>query len=123
MKIGLIGEDPYDTDSIKNLLTQKYPYRFIPILKNLRGTQLDSPKAGKLLKIELKTNFPGNPMFKREPKEYLKTQTRKSRRKFDVFENPSIFKKLRIEKVIKNCPYFKNFIITFEQKVAKVDNF
>lgn len=74
MKIGIIGEDPYDT---------------------------------------------GNPMFKTKPKEYLKAQTRKSRKKFEVSENPAIFEKLRIETVIKNCPYFKTFIIAFEQKTAR----
>ncbi|HLP48575.1 MAG TPA: hypothetical protein VK469_21725, partial [Candidatus Kapabacteria bacterium] len=55
MKIGIIGEDPYDTDAIRNLLAQKYAYQFQPILKNIRGDQLNSPKTAKLLKIELKT--------------------------------------------------------------------
>jgi hypothetical protein len=187
MKIGIIGEDPYDTGAIRNLLAQKYEYQFRPILKKIRGDQLNSPKTGKLLKIELKANhypiiiyirdldgletetrkkekvvkwfnelnalhkkngilllniyelealiladievfnslfgtrinFTGNPMFKAEPKKYLKVQTRKSRRTFEVSENPAIFKKLRIETVIKNCPYFKTFIIDFERKAAR----
>jgi hypothetical protein len=187
MKIGIIGEDPYDTEAIRNLLAQKYAYRFQPILKNIRGDQLNSPKTAKLLKIELKTNhypiiiynrdldgletetrkkekvvkwfnglnalhketgilllhiyelealiladieafntmfgtqinFTGNPMFKAKPKEYLKAQTRKNWKKFEVSENPAIFEKLRIETVIKNCPYFKTFIIAFEQKTVR----
>jgi len=43
-----------------------------------------------------------DPMFKQEPKEYLKAQTRKSRRKFDVSENPAIFKKLPLFQSLHN---------------------
>ncbi|MCP5046270.1 MAG: DUF4276 family protein, partial [bacterium] len=64
-------------------------------------------------------NFTGNPMYKEKPKEYLKEQTRKNRRKFGVSENPFVFKSLRIERVIKNCPYFKEFIIDFEKRVPQ----
>jgi hypothetical protein len=53
MKVGIIGEDPYDTTAIKNLLSRKYPYQFKPILKQVRGHQLDSAKSLRLLKIEL----------------------------------------------------------------------
>lgn len=188
MRIGIIGEDPYDTNVIKNLLSREYPFQFKPILKNIKGDQLSSQKTKRLLKIELKSstyhiiiytrdldgletetdkienvsnwfndldalskstgilllniyelealiladidtfnslfgtriNFRGNPMFKREPKEYLKTQTRKCRRKFNVSENPLIFKNLRIEALIKNCPYFKEFITTFEKSTQYV---
>lgn len=186
MKIGIIGEDPYDTTAVKNLLSRKYPYQFKPILRQIKGDQLDSTKTKRLLKIELKSdayavviytrdldgletetkkiqkisrwfegldalnkntgilllniyelealiladietfnrlfgtrlNFTGNPMYKKEPKEYLKEKTRKCRRKFDVSENPEIFKSLRIEKLIRNCTYFKDFIISFEKEVS-----
>ena len=56
MKIGIIGEDPYDTTAIKNLLSGKYPYQFKPILRNIKGGHLDSAKTKRLLKIELKCN-------------------------------------------------------------------
>jgi hypothetical protein len=187
MKVGIIGEDPYDTTAIKNLLSRKYPYQFKPILKQVRGHQLDSAKSRRLLKIELmdnaypviiynrdldgletetqkkekvfnwfkkmdslntnigilllniyelealiladidtfnrlfgtRVNFTGNPMYKKEPKEYLKEQTRKCRRKYDVSENPAIFKLLRTEEWIKNCLYFKEFIIIFDKKIKE----
>lgn len=185
MVIGIIGEDPYDTTAIKNLLLQKYSFRFKPILKQVRGAQLDSAKTRRLLKIELKSNdytliiytrdldgletelqkkeklvkwfegldalnknngilllniyelealiladietfnklfdtrinFTGNPMYKENPKEYLMAQTRKSKRTFDVSENPLVFKKLRLDEVRENCPYFKEFIDAFERKI------
>ncbi len=54
MKIGIIGEDPYDTNAIKNLLSQKYSFQFVPILKQIRGDQLNSAKTQRLVNIELK---------------------------------------------------------------------
>ncbi len=54
--IGIIGEDPYDTEAIANLLASRYSLRFKPILKNIKGTQLTSPKTRRLLKIELQSN-------------------------------------------------------------------
>lgn len=54
MKIGLIGEDPYDTESIKILLERKHPgvFRFKHLLRNLKGCHLDAKKAGLLLSKE-----------------------------------------------------------------------
>lgn len=184
--IGIIGEDPYDTAAIKNLLSQKYSHRFKPILKQIKGDQLYSRKTLKLLKIELKhTHYPiiiyikdldglesekgkrerifnwfntlnsvnnnsgmlllniyelealilsdietfnktfgtrltftGNPMLIEEPKEYLKRQTRKCKRQYDVSDNPALFKKLSIEKLIEKCRYFKEFISDFDSKTT-----
>ena len=47
IKIGLVGEDPNDTDSIKNLLEKKYKKRvqFITLLKRINGYQLDNNKV------------------------------------------------------------------------------
>src|ERR1017187_3592173 len=43
MKIGLVGEDPNDTSSIKNLLRKKYPkVEFINISGGQRGFRLDN---------------------------------------------------------------------------------
>ena len=55
IKIGLIGEDPSDTVSIKNLLKQEYDIIFEPVLKRITGSQLDSIKYERLLITELKT--------------------------------------------------------------------
>jgi hypothetical protein len=54
INIGLIGEDPNDTSSIKNLLDSEYKHKakFIPLAKNIKGHQLDNPKLKKVLKIE-----------------------------------------------------------------------
>lgn len=53
-KVGLIGEDPNDTRSIKHLLEQQYSglVSFSPMLKNIRGSQLDSKKILRSLSIE-----------------------------------------------------------------------
>lgn len=56
IKIGLVGEDPNDTASIDNLISPYYKQKgvkFIPLLKNIRGYQLDSiDKVKRALKIE-----------------------------------------------------------------------
>lgn len=57
IKIGIIGEDPNDTISVKNILSKKYEnINFIPLLKNITGGQLDSlNKVNRMLEIEYKT--------------------------------------------------------------------
>lgn len=53
--VGLIGEDPYDKQSIKNLLSKKYQeVNFKPILKSITGGGLDSPKTARAITQELK---------------------------------------------------------------------
>ncbi len=54
-RIGLVGEDPNDTASIKNLLAQKFGQQvfFKPLLKNIRGHQLDNNSTERSLKAEL----------------------------------------------------------------------
>ena len=69
--------------------------------------------------FDTRLSFSGNPMYKTNPKEYLRSQTLKCRRRFDVSENPTVFKSLRIEKLIDNCPYFKEFIVKFEKEVQR----
>ncbi|MCP4213156.1 MAG: DUF4276 family protein [bacterium] len=54
--IGLIGEDPYDTDSITNLLSKRYANCiFKPILRTLKGSHLDTLKTMTMLKKESKS--------------------------------------------------------------------
>lgn len=62
VKIGLVGEDPNDTYSLKNLLLKKYKgeVQFFPLVKGIKGYQLDNPKVKRALPIEFsskKCNF------------------------------------------------------------------
>lgn len=54
VKVGLVGEDPNDTLSIKNLLEKRYKRRvqFYPLAKGIKGHQLDNPKIKRSLPIE-----------------------------------------------------------------------
>ena len=54
IRVGLVGEDPYDTLSIKHLLEKRYNKRvqFYPLVKGIKGHNLDAPKIKKLLPIE-----------------------------------------------------------------------
>src|SRR5438046_1173617 len=56
IKIGLIGEDPNDTSSIKNLLHKKYSNRiqFYPLARRIKGYHLDSKKIKNILPIEFR---------------------------------------------------------------------
>lgn len=56
-RIGLVGESPNDTLSIKNLLSRNYrQYQFIQLGRNIRGCQLDSPPFFKIIVAEADTN-------------------------------------------------------------------
>lgn len=56
LRIGLIGESEYDREALKNLLGRYYgeKLQFSPLLKRVRGTQLDQEKTRDLLEEELK---------------------------------------------------------------------
>lgn len=56
IRVGLIGEDPNDTQSIKNLLSRKYgDLHFHPMLKGVKGHQLDHVKTARAIAQEMKT--------------------------------------------------------------------
>lgn len=55
MKIGLIGENPNDTDAIAALLKKQHKHDYIAVLKRRTGDQLENDKFSKLLQTELKT--------------------------------------------------------------------
>lgn len=58
MKVGLIGENPNDTDAIAILLRKQHKHDYISVLKRRTGGQLDNDKFTKLLKSELsRSNF------------------------------------------------------------------
>ncbi|WP_395053198.1 hypothetical protein [Flavobacterium sp.] len=61
MKIGLVGEAPNDTQSIKNLLEKKYPkenFNFFFMLNNINGSMLDNDKITGLLRKEFEFEKP-----------------------------------------------------------------
>jgi hypothetical protein len=53
MKVGLIGENPNDTDAIAVLLRKRHNHNYVSVLKRRKGGQLDNDKFTKLLKTEL----------------------------------------------------------------------
>jgi hypothetical protein len=67
-KIGLIGEDPNDTDAIKNLLLKKFPskFQFVQLIKNKKGYQLDNERVSQSLKIEYIDKKPNHIIFIRD---------------------------------------------------------
>lgn len=57
ISVGLVGEDPHDTISIKNLLNQRYKRDIVfkPLASRIRGYQLDNPKIARSLHAEWNT--------------------------------------------------------------------
>lgn len=50
MRIGLIGEAPHDTESVKYLLLKRYPsIEFVPLISDIRGADLESQKVKHIL--------------------------------------------------------------------------
>ena len=50
MRIGLVGEAPHDTESIKHLLLKRYPsIEFVPLISNIRGCELENQKVKHIL--------------------------------------------------------------------------
>jgi hypothetical protein len=67
MTIGLIGEAPNDTSSIKNLLSRKYTdITFKTLLNNIHGSQLDNQKTKHLLRKEFEWEKPDAVIFVRD---------------------------------------------------------
>lgn len=54
--IGILAEDPYDTNAIINLLSRSYNKKYKVLLRNLRGSQLDYNKSERLLIKEISAN-------------------------------------------------------------------
>jgi hypothetical protein len=54
IRVGLVGEDPNDTLSIKNLLEKRYKgkVQFYQLARRVMGYQLDNPKIKRSLPIE-----------------------------------------------------------------------
>ncbi len=60
IKIGLIGEDPNDTNAIANLLKQKHNdgFSYVTISQHKRGGQILNPTSVKSYNIEIKSKLP-----------------------------------------------------------------
>lgn len=69
MKIGLVGEAPNDTESMKNLLIKRYPvekFNFFSMLQIINGSNLDSQKTKRFLRIEFEQQKPDIVIFIRD---------------------------------------------------------
>lgn len=56
IRVGLVGEAPHDTESIKLLLEKRYPsISFIPLLNNITGDQLEEQKTKHILAKEFES--------------------------------------------------------------------
>jgi hypothetical protein len=67
-KIGLVGEDPNDTLSLRNLLAGKYPaaFQFKQLIRNKKGYQLNNARTDAALKIEFEDYKPDYVLFIRD---------------------------------------------------------
>jgi len=84
MKIGLVGEAPNDTNSIQYLLEKKYPepeYVFVSMLDRIPGSNLDSQKTKRLLRIEYESKSPDLIVFIRDLDSLKSDKTQLHKRK------------------------------------------
>lgn len=67
-KIALVGENPLDTEAIRNLLEQKYKeeIEYIFLVKNLRGSYLDNKKTFDMVRLEYYSEMPDIVIFIRD---------------------------------------------------------
>ena len=69
VKVGLVGESPNDTESIKNLLLKKYSLdniQFTTLLNGLNGSKLDAQKTKRNFRREYETLKPDIIIFIRD---------------------------------------------------------
>lgn len=84
MKIGLVGEAPNDIQSIKNLLLKRYTdkkYEFVFMLQRINGSNLDSQKTKRFLRVEFETQKPDIVIFIRDLDAVLPNKTKIYERK------------------------------------------
>jgi hypothetical protein len=66
-KIGLVGEDWNDKESVKNILGRKFrSHQFLHFLKHVGDTQLGGPKAARMLRVEFGSEAPSVVVFIRD---------------------------------------------------------
>ncbi len=67
MKIGLVGEAPNDTQSIQNILIKKFSeFNYVFMLDRINGSNLDSQKTKRFLRIEYESKKPDIVIFIRD---------------------------------------------------------
>ncbi|TAF73618.1 MAG: hypothetical protein EAZ53_12260 [Bacteroidetes bacterium] len=69
IRIGLVGEAPNDTDAIINLLSKRYSFdrfEYITLIDMFHGSELDSKKAKRFLRIEFEDKQPQIVIFIRD---------------------------------------------------------
>lgn len=67
MTIGLVGEAPNDVNSVHNILSQKYNLlKYVNLLNNINGSQLESQKTKRFLRIEYEEKKPDLVIFIRD---------------------------------------------------------
>lgn len=82
MKIGLVGEAPNDTLSIKNLLEKRYTdFEFVSMLQIINGSNLDSQKTKRFLRIEYQLQKPNIVIFIRDLDSILPNKSKLYERK------------------------------------------
>lgn len=84
MRIGLVGEAPNDTESMKNLLIKRYPiekFNFFSMLQIINGSSLDSQKTKRFLRIEFEQQKPDVVIFIRDLDASLKNREKLYERK------------------------------------------
>ena len=96
IKIGLVGESPNDTQSIQNLLGEEYTssdYEFYFLLDRINGSQLDSQKTKRFLRIEFENKNPDLVIFIRDLDSILPNKLKKAERQLYFSSSNSVVDK------------------------------
>ena len=131
MKIGLVGEAPNDTQSIKNLLLKRYldeKFEFVFMLQRFNGSNLDSQKTKRFLRIEFESQKPDIVIFIRDLDSILPNKIKLYERKnYFTASNSVVNKKgihllhiYEIEALI--LADIETFNKIYNTKVKKIDN-
>lgn len=87
MKIGLVGEAPSDTDSIKNILNKRFPgNEYIELIRGVTGSNLDNPRIKGAIRKEFEQKKPQLVIFIRDL-DSLKTDKNKLNARKEYFES------------------------------------
>src|SRR5690349_9849381 len=89
--IGLVGEDPNDTQAIINLLQPVYGAKVIfkPLIKRIKGFQLDNERVSKIITLESKEKKCKYVVFIRDL-DGFKSQGEKVKKKLEWFKQLNI---------------------------------
>jgi len=93
IKIGLVGEAPGDTDSIRNLLRKRFDekrFEYHTLIRNIRGSQLDNQKTKRLLRIEFEHENPDIVIFTRDLDALTPNAEKITQRKIRYSESNSV---------------------------------